>query len=280
MRIRFVDVQGARTRVLFAGRGPAVILLHGVGVSGDTFIRNIDALSEHYAVYAPDMLGHGFTDAVDFAGEPPQHRIASHVGRLADALGLQRYSVGGSSFGALIAALMWFERPDRVENLVLIGSGSVFHPPDEQELTLRAAFANASQAMGDPTLDSCRQRMAAICYDPKSVAEEMLLTQLTSYALSDRFDAYKATINGVIASLNVPENRVLSRLEHLRARTLILTGREDVRAKWQLHAEGRKRMPTARMVIFEKCGHLPYMEHPAAFNEVVGSFLADGEVGE
>ena len=279
MRIRFVDVDGVRTRVLFAGQGPAVFLLHGVGVSGDTFIRNLDALGEKFTAYAPDMLGHGFTDAVDFKGEPPQHRIARHVGRMADALGVEHYSVGGSSFGALIAALMYFERPKRVDSLILIGSGSVFHPADEQEKTLRAAFANGSQAMGDPTLDSCRKRMATICHDPASVAEEILPVQLTSYALPDRIAAYKATIDGVIASLGAPENRVLSRLEQIGVRTLILTGREDIRAQWALHVEGRKRIPKARLVIVEKCGHLPYMEHPAAFNETVGAFLAGAEVG-
>lgn len=280
MRIRFVDVDGVRTRVCYAGEGPAVFLLHGVGVSGDTFIRNLDVLGQRFAVYAPDMLGHGFTDAVDFKGEPPQHRIARHVSRLADTLGIDRYSVGGSSFGALIAALMYFERPRRVDSLILIGSGSVFHAADEQEKTLRAAFANASQAMGDPTLDSCRKRMAAISYDPATVAEEILPVQLTSYALPDRFAAYKATIDGVIASLPRPENRVLSRLEQIEARTLILTGREDIRAQWALHVEGRKRIPKSRLLILEKCGHLPYLEHPAVFNDTVGAFLAGTDVGE
>lgn len=280
MRIRFVDVDGVRTRVVYGGQGPAVFLLHGIGVSGDTFIRNIDVLGERFTVYCPDMLGHGFTDAVDFAGKPPQHAIAHHICRLADALGVERYSTGGSSFGALIAGLMYFERPSRVDNLILIGTGSVFHPDAEQAKTLRAAFANATQAMGDPTLESCRRRMAAICYDPKAVAEEILPVQLTSYANPDRFTAYKATIDGVIASLSVPENRILSRLEQVKARTLILTGREDIRAQWQLHVEGRKRMPNARLVIFEKCSHLPYMEHPAAFNKTVGAFLAGEQVGE
>jgi len=266
--------------VLHAGQGPAVFLLHGIGVSGDTFIRNFADLGQRYTVYAADMLGHGFTGAVDFGGEPPQLRIARHINRLAEILGVQRYSAGGSSFGALIAGLMWFERPERIDNLILIGSGSVFHPADEQAKTLRAAYANGSQAMTDPTQNSCRKRMAAICYEPGMVAEEILPVQLTSYALPDRLDAYRRTVDGVIASLGVGENRVLTRLEQMRVRTLILTGREDIRAQWQLHVEGRKRMPNARLVIFEKCGHLPYLEYPAKFNETVDAFLSGKTVGE
>jgi 2-hydroxy-6-oxonona-2,4-dienedioate hydrolase len=266
--------------VLCGGSGPALFLLHGVGVSGSSFFRNIDELGRRYAVYAPYMLGHGFTDATDFKGGPPQPATVRHLGRLADRLGIERYSVAGSSYGGLIAALMWFDRPKRVDSLVLIGTGAVFHPAEEQEKTLRNAAANAGQAMGDPTLDSCRKRLGAICHDPAAVAEEILLEQLTSYALPDRFDAYKATIAGLIATCSSSEHRVYTRLEQLKARTLILTGRDDIRAKWELHVEGRKRMPDARLLILEKCGHLPYMEHPQAFNMAVDSFLAGEVVGE
>lgn len=280
MRARFVDVDGIGTRVLYAGNGPAVMLLHGVGVSGDTFIRNIDVLGERFSVYAPDILGHGFTDAIDFTKAPPQQSAVRHLGRLADLLGLERYSVGGSSYGGLIAALMWCDRPARVDNLILIGTGAVFHPGEEQASTLRAAAANATQALGDPTIESCRKRLGAICYDAAAVPEEILPLQLTSYALPDRFEAYKATIEGLVATVHSTEHRVYSRLEQIRARTLILTGRDDIRAKWQLHVEGRRRMPNARLLIYERCSHLPYLEHPAAFNRDVGAFLAGDSVGE
>jgi pimeloyl-ACP methyl ester carboxylesterase len=280
MRARFVDVDGVRVRVLYAGEGPALLLVHGVGLCSDTFIRNIDELAKRYAVIAPDLPGHGFTDAVDFKGEAPQRVTARLLCRLMEILGVDRYDVVGSSYGALVAALMWFEQPARVGKLTLIGSGAVFHSAEDQEKTLRHAAANASKALTNPTLETCRQRLAAICYDSVSVPEEILPVQLTSYALPDRFSAYMATIEGVIASGSVPEDRVLSRLEQLSARTLILTGREDIRAKWQSHVEGRKRMPNARISIMEKTGHLPYMEHPSVFNAALLSFLEGGQVGD
>ena len=280
MRSLFVNVDGVRTRVLHDGHGPALFLFHGVGMSGSTFFRNIDALGERFTVYAPDMLGHGFTDAINFNGVPPQTHTVRHLGLLADQLGVERYSIGGSSYGGLIAALTWFERPKRVERLILIGTGAVFHPADEQERTLRSAAANASQAMGDPTLESCRRRLATICHDRASVPEEILLDQLTSYSLPDRFDAYKSTITGLIATCSSTEHRVYARLEKLAAPTLILAGREDIRAKVDLHAEGRRRMPSARLLVFDKCGHMPYLEHPAAFNSAVSAFLSGQLVGD
>jgi pimeloyl-ACP methyl ester carboxylesterase len=276
MRAAFIDVDGIRTRYLYEGSGPPLFLLHGVGVSSDTFCRNIDALAARFTICAPDMVGHGFTDAVDYRGGPPQPHFVQHLGRLADLLGFETYSVGGSSFGALIAALMYFDRPRRVDNLLLIGSGTVFHPADETAETLKAALANASTAMGVPTLASCRQRLANICYKPEAVADEILLVQLTSYALPDRFPAYKATIQGmidVLSSDNPEQHRVYSRLEAIEAPTLVLTGRNDIRAQVKLHEDGVKRMPNAELVIFDRCSHLPYMEYPERFNDAVIHFV-------
>lgn len=277
MRVAFIDVDGIRTRYLYEGSGPPLFLLHGVGVSGDTFCRNIDALATQFTVCAPDMLGHGFTDAVDYRGEPPQPHVVRHLGRMADMLGFKTYSVGGSSFGGLIAALMYFDRPKRVDKLLLIGTGAVFHPAEEQREVLEAAFANGSKAMSNPTLESCRSRLANICYKPESVAGEILLVQLTSYALPDRFPAYQATIQGQIDALSSDDpnrHRVYDRLEEIKVPTLVLTGREDIRADVKLHAAGVNRMPNAELVIFEQCNHLPYMEYPDRFNDTVARFLA------
>jgi pimeloyl-ACP methyl ester carboxylesterase len=274
MKAAFVDIDGARTRYLHEGDGPPLLMLQGVGLSGDIFIRNIDVLARRFRVVAPDFPGHGFSDSIDFKGGPPQPATVRHLNKLVDRLGFERYSIVGSSYGGLIAALMWFDRPTRVDRLVIAGSGAVFHPPDEQEATLRGAYGNAVATLGDPTLETCRRRMANICFSPTSVASEILPLQLTSYALPDRLEAYRETLSGLIETVTSVEHRVYSRLEHLAARTLTIVGREDIRAKWELHRDGCRRMPSADCVIFEQCGHLPYMEHPDRFNGLVAEFLS------
>src|SRR5580704_19680427 len=61
----FHDVGGIRTRVLEAGDGPPLLILHGTGGHAETYQRNIGPLSRHFRVLVPDMLGHGFTDRPD-----------------------------------------------------------------------------------------------------------------------------------------------------------------------------------------------------------------------
>lgn len=273
MRAKFIDIDGVRTRYLTAGTGAPLLLLHGVGLSGDCFIRNLAPLAEQFTVYAVDMLGHGFTAAPSFAGVAPQLAMARHLSRMVDVLGLDSCHIGGSSFGALVAALMYLDRPERVRRLLLIGSGSVFHSGEEQEKTLRAAAANAGKALADPTLAVCRQRVAGIVHDPACIAEELIWIQATCYAAEDRAAAYQATIDGSIAAMADPAARVLERLEAIRCPTRVTVGREDVRADWRRHVAGVERMPAAELVIYEGCGHLPFLEHPERFNRETIEFL-------
>ena len=273
MRIRMIDVDGVTTRYLHAGEGDPLILIHGIGVAGDTFFKNVEVLGEKYSVYAPDIIGHGFTDSVDYRGGAPQARSARHLLRFAEQLGLAHYSVGGSSFGGLISSLMYFASPERIDTVIIIGAGSVFHPPQEQADILEAVFANASKALGNPTLETCRARLAHILHPNSVVPEEILLTQLTSYALPDRFDAYKAAIGGMRDALGSPEHQVHHRLNEIEVPCLVITGREDIRASLGCTRDGVERIPDAELHVFDECGHLPYLEHPERFNQIVSAFL-------
>lgn len=273
MRVAYANIDGVRTRYVYAGQGPALLLLHGVGLSADCFLRNFEGLARNFAVYAPDLLGHGFSDAVQYESEAAQVTMARQIAKLADFLKLDRYAIAGSSFGALVAALTYFEQPTRVNALILVGSGSVFHPADEQKRTLRAAAENGSKAMENATLEECRVRVGNIVFDPTCVPPELVWIQLTSYAKADRLSAYMGAISSSIAHADDPGSRVFPRLEDIRCPTLIIVGRDDIRADWRWHERGAARMPNARMVIYEQCGHLPFLEYPDRFDADVSAFL-------
>jgi pimeloyl-ACP methyl ester carboxylesterase len=105
------------------------------------------------------------------------------------------------------------------------------------------------------------------------VPGEILLSQLTSYALPDRYSAYQAAIDGCIANLGDPASRVTRRLEEIRIPVLAICGREDIRADWRAHAAGVERMPNARLKIYEKCGHFAFLEHASRLNADLAEFL-------
>ena len=168
MKARFIDIAGIRTRYLVAGDAGAypLLLLHGYGATADNWLRNIDELGREFYVVAPDMLGFGFSDAIDLEGGPPQPHLLRHLGNLVEELGFGRFCVSGNSFGALIAILLHLERPHQVDKLIINGSGSAFNDDEQMIEAWRRVLDNGRDLLLDPDLSACRAALERLCYDP------------------------------------------------------------------------------------------------------------------
>ena len=159
--------RGRRNPLLLRGdERTAVLLIHGVGMSGAGWLKNIDALAKDFQVCAPDLLGNGLTHWGDYPEGPPHPHVLKHLADFVDHLGWRRFSVVGSSFGALIAALLLLRMPERLEKLVGISSASFIATDEELAVALRESYANGSSAVFSPTLETCQRRMERICSIP------------------------------------------------------------------------------------------------------------------
>jgi len=138
--LRFVDAGGISTRVLEAGAGPPLILLHGTGGHLEAYARNVARLARSFRVIAYDMVGHGFSDCPDAPYTLDVH--ADHLRDLMAALGIERAHLSGESLGGWVAAWVAAHRPELVERLVLTTPGNVTAKPETmatiRESTLRA----------------------------------------------------------------------------------------------------------------------------------------------
>ena len=273
MRAAFIDVDGIRTRYLYEGDGPPLLLAHGLGISADCWSRNIDALAKNFSVFAPDLFGHGFTGFSDLKGRAGHGAILEHYAAWVDRLGVGDYYACGSSYGAGISCLLYLERPERMKKLVIVGASSVFRPASDQAQGFSKSYENATSALRNPTLETCRVRMGNVCHDPSSVDEAFMLVQLSSYAQDYILPAYEAIAQANMdLELSAPY-RMVDKLEQIKLPTQVITGREDPRAPLKNAQAGQKRIPNSELVIVEKCGHMPMMEHPDLFNETVTEFL-------
>jgi pimeloyl-ACP methyl ester carboxylesterase len=275
MRVRFVDVDGIQTRCLMGGNEGAypLLLLHGYGGTADVWIRNIDELSRDFFVVAPDMLNSGLTDFVDTGGRPPQGQTLAHMRRLADILGFKSFCPCGTSYGGLIAALLYFDMPERVNKLILNGSGTCFNEDADLVATLKRVLVTFGPVMENASIEGCRTSMSAQALDPKSVPEEILPVMASSYARRDMLRHWKTGIEGLLDIEACKPYNVRDRLEQIAAETLVVWGREDRGAIYASGVAGAKRMPRAELVTFEKCGHKPMFEYPELYNDIVRAFL-------
>lgn len=60
--IRYRTIHGYRRAFILAGQGPAILLIHGIGDSSQSWRDLIGSLARNYTVIAPDLLGHGESD--------------------------------------------------------------------------------------------------------------------------------------------------------------------------------------------------------------------------
>jgi len=100
----WMDMDGGRMRYLRAGSGPALILLHGLLGYSFSWRYTIPALAPYATVYAPDMLGSGFSH------RPPGldcslRAVAQRLLCLVEKLGLSRFDLVGTSHGGAVAMM-------------------------------------------------------------------------------------------------------------------------------------------------------------------------------
>jgi 2-hydroxy-6-oxonona-2,4-dienedioate hydrolase len=274
MRFEFADIIGARTRYLVGGEGSAVLLVHGVGMSADSWFWTVPALSQHFHVAAPDLLDNGFTEPGPYSGGPPQPLIVEHLLRLADHLKFDRFSIVGSSLGSAIALLTYFKVPDRVEKLVLAGPALLLNPPVEGVDVLEASYRNGRSALLTPTYESCRARMGRAFCDADRVPDVLVAMQMMMYALPGALDSFERRMTG-LRSPEASAFAVHDKLARVAVPTLVLCGREDIRGPFAEVEKGARNIPGVRLLPYDRCGHWPHMEHPDAFNRDVCAFLRE-----
>jgi pimeloyl-ACP methyl ester carboxylesterase len=186
---------------------------------------------------------------------------------------LRNCSVIGSSFGGLVGALLHLERLVELKALVLAGSGSIFNTPEQQAQVLKASAANALSAMQRPSYASLLSRMKNIVFDAAAVEEVFILVQMASYASPIRARAYADIIQGVIDTGSDKRGQVSGRISGLTLPILLLAGKQDPRSPVDRQIEGVKGLKDGRLIIYERCGHFPFLEHPVRFAADIATFL-------
>jgi 2-hydroxy-6-oxonona-2,4-dienedioate hydrolase len=266
-RLRFVDVDGVRTRVLEAGSGPALVLLHGTGGHLEAYARNIADLARDFRVIAYDMIGHGWSDLPD---RPYTVDVLSaHLTGLLDALGLDRAHLSGESLGGWVAAWTAAHEPARVDRLVLNTPGNIANKPD-----VMARMRDSTRiAVREPTEENIRRRVEFLFWDTSMVTDELVGLRTRVYTRP----GFTTAVENILV-LQDPAIRKdfawdPSWVSRIKAPTLLLwtdhdpTGgldEADMLLAW---------IPDARLHVITGAGHWPQWEKPAEYAAAQRTFL-------
>jgi pimeloyl-ACP methyl ester carboxylesterase len=274
-------VHGYRRAFLIAGRplgtAPVLWLIHGIGDSSRTWEGVLPLLGTDHTIIAPDLLGHGASDKprADYS----IGGFANGMRDLMAVLGVERSTVVGHSLGGGVAMQFTYQYPDLVERLVLVASGGL---GTEVNPVLRAAaLPGASYAIG---LSAHHQVRRAVIGAARTIAHTGLLDRndvedvaVIWEGLRDRSTrmAFLRTLRAVI---DVRGQAVTSR-DRLylaeRVPVLLVWGDRDPILPVAHAAHAAELLPTAKLAILRKTGHMPHRTNPEAFATAVRSFVAE-----
>jgi pimeloyl-ACP methyl ester carboxylesterase len=116
--VQDIVTNGATIHVRVGGRGPAVVLLHGYGDTGDMWAPMAAALERDYTVIVPDLRGLGLSSKP--AGGFDKKTQAGDVAGVMDALGVRRADLVTHDIGNMVGFAFAAQHPDRVRRFVLI----------------------------------------------------------------------------------------------------------------------------------------------------------------
>lgn len=270
LRLRHVDAGGIRTRVLEAGQGAPLVLVHGTGGHLEAYVRNVRALSERFHVILYDMVGHGFTDKPD---RPYTVDVLSdHLVAVLDALGVERAHLSGESLGGWVAAWTAAHHPERVDRLVLNTPGNITNKPE----VLEAVKASSLKAAREASEQSVRARVAWLFHDTSFVTDELVALRLAIYTQP----GFARAMENIVA-LQDWEHRAPfvwspEWCQKIVADTLLLWTDHDPTGGLDEAELLREWIPGAELTVIEGAGHWPQWEKPDEFDALHTEFLTKG----
>jgi pimeloyl-ACP methyl ester carboxylesterase len=275
MELKTAVIHGHRVGYYKAGRGPTLLLLHGIGGSALTWKRVINRLAERYTVIAPDLLGHGASERL--RGDYSLGAHASTVRDLLVKLGHDRVTVCGHSLGGGVAMVFSYQFPERCERLVLVDSGGL--GPDVSPL-LRLMSLPGSEFVVPigtwPALVQAAARAGSALgrwgFRLSPVADEIWQAYF-SLSGADARRAFLATLREVIDF----QGQKVSAIDRLylasQIPTMIIWGDRDAIIPVKHARAAHREMPGSRLEILEGVGHFPHAEAPEQFLALLDDFM-------
>ncbi|MGJ7550158.1 alpha/beta fold hydrolase [Pseudomonas alloputida] len=262
LQLHYNDLgEGAETVVMLHGSGP--------GASGwANFNRNIEPLlAAGYRVVLMDCPGWSKSDPIVCRGSRSDLNATALKGLL-DVLGLERVHILGNSMGGHSAVAFALSYPQRVGKLVLMGGGtggaSPFVPMPTEGIKL------INTLYREPTIDNLKKMMNVFVYDPSDLTEALFQTRL------DNMLSRRDHLDNFVASLAANPKQFPdfgARLGEIKARTLVIWGRNDRFVPMDVGLRLIAGIADAELHVFNNCGHWAQWEHADTFNRLVLDFL-------
>jgi 2-hydroxy-6-oxonona-2,4-dienedioate hydrolase len=273
--VKYYDAGGIRTRIIEAGEGRPILLLHGVTGSAETWVHNVHALAKHGRVMAMDMVGHGFTDKPDTNYLIPT--FTDHLGAVIDMIGAEQVDLIGQSLGGWVTMRYALAHPDRVKTLTNVTGAGLAVRQSHKDLESYHSNLNqvTARALETPTRETVRKRLEWLFFDPGQVSEELVDIRYHIFTRPDTQAVMGRVMSDVIGAENQRYFIQAEELERFNRPVLVLWTTHNPTTPWPEGKAAAEVLPVSRFELFDDCAHWPQYEDHQRFNRIVGKFLSE-----
>ena len=236
-----------------------LVFVHGYLGGSPQWAPQVDAFSDRFRVVTPDLPGFGLNQSMT---APESIRgFANYVLDDLKRQGVDRFHLVGHSMGGMIVQEMIALAPDRVDRLVLYGTGPIglmpgrFEPIDESR-----------RKLNEEGVEQTARRIAATWF----------LRGETSAGYQTCADlAIMASLQSALAGLSAMESwSGVAALPKVSSPTLILWGDGDRAYQWSQVEKLWQNIADAQLAVIPNCSHAVHLENTRIFNAMLMDFLS------
>jgi proline iminopeptidase len=271
-----------------AGSGDPVIMINGGPGDDHRYLRVLaDPLLDHHQCVLYDQRGTGASRLRNVTAQ------TVHVDRLCDDLdalrslaGVDRATLVGHSWGAMLALAYGTRYPQRVARLALLAPGPLRPELDAVcAANLRLRLSASDRAAYDDLNARRRAARAAADVDTQRSLHLELMDRFVADRwiyhpeVAERFRAdyraasgYQPLVNQLV-NASVDRDQLWQHLTRITAPALVIYGYQDFEPITQAYLL-RERLPQLEICLLNECGHIPWLDQPAAVQGILSRFLA------
>lgn len=242
------------------GHGPPVVLLHGFTLDRRMWNGQVAALADRFTVVRYDLRGHG--------NSPPSSAPYRHVDdlvALVDGLGLDRPALVGLSLGGGVAVTFAARHPDRLRALVLVESSL---PGVAYSEEFQRGLAAVREAAARGGVEAARAAWMTLPLLAAPLAHPTAGPPLRALLMD--YAGWHWTHPDPARPAEPPAAELLHRI---RVPALIVTGEHTLPDFARIAGMLREGIAGARHAVVPGSAHLPNLEQPARFDELLLDFL-------
>jgi magnesium chelatase accessory protein len=262
----FVDAGGLRWHVQRMGDGPVLLLLHGTGAATHSWRGLLPLLARRFTVVAPDLPGHGFTDAPPFE-QLSLLGMSESLADLLHALSLAPALAVGHSAGAAILAHM--DLSNQLDARVLVSLNGALKPLGGLAAAVFQPVAKlmAGSSLLPAVLARRAQNRSAVERLLRGTGSEIDAEGIDLYARLFSNRGHAAATLGMMANWDL--HSLHDGLPDLRANLVLVVSGGDRTISPEQAFEIRDRVSGARVEYVRGLGHLAHEENPELFFDII-----------